>query len=156
MKRNGIWSSAKINYNASVYTFDIGTKVSFISIVCPRVVGSVTFWWSLTKKNHICQLSTIVIDRMENTLYFFMYTSTDLHKETHRKENKFLTEIYYIFFSILKYFGHLKQFLMSSPFHVVCNTKFPKIFDFQPCLENLKWKKGVLKQKIWPFFRFAE
>lgn len=108
------------------------------------------------KKTHICQLSTIVIDRMENILYFFMYTSTDLHKETHRKEIKFLTEIYYIFFSILKYFGHLKQFLMSSPFHVVCNTKFPKIFDFQPCLENLKWKKGVLKQKIWPFFRFAE
>lgn len=51
LKRNGIWSSAKINYNASVYAFDIGTKVSFISIVCPRVVGSVTFWWSLTKKN---------------------------------------------------------------------------------------------------------
>lgn len=91
---------------------------------------------------------------MENILYFFMYTSTDLHKETHRKE--FLTEIYYIFFSILKYFGHLKQFLMSSSFHVVCNTKIPKIFYFQPCLENLKWKKGVLKQKIWPFFRFAE
>lgn len=86
-------ASAKINYHAFVYTFDIEIKVSFTSKVCAKYLVS-SFFVGLTKINiHVnYALSKYIHD-------LFIDTSTVLHKEPQRKENKFLTDIYYDIFS---------------------------------------------------------